>query len=59
MTFELLIVYKSGENKVVPGVTDYGINSEGCFYFMKNGYCSFITKENVIYFGRRFDYEED
>lgn len=59
MTFELLIVYKTGKNKVVPGVSDYGVNNEGCFYFVKNDYRSFITKENVIFFGRKFDYEED
>lgn len=58
-TFDLLIVYKClGDKKVIEQVTSYGYNeATGMFWFEKNGFKSFTPKENVKYFGRKFDYE--
>lgn len=57
MTFNLLIIYKNKEKKVIPGVTRYGLNEYGCFSFEKNGFRSFVPRDNVLFFGREFDYK--
>lgn len=57
MVYDVLIIFENGFEKVIDGVSNYGINKEtGCFYFEKNGYRSFVPKDNVVYFGRRFDW---
>ena len=60
MTFDLLIIFHDGLTKIVRGVSGYGISdSAECFYYQKNGYRSFVPVNQVRFFGRLFDYEED
>lgn len=59
-TFDLLIIFHDGIRKIVRGVSGYAISdSAECFYYKKNGYCSFVPVSQVRFFGRLFDYEED
>ena len=56
-TKTLLIVYTDGKEHKVSGVEEYGfMNGEGQYYFKRNGYRSFLPKENIKFFGREFDY---
>ena len=58
--YNLLIKFKTGEDKVVTGVSNYGVyKDEKVFYYVKNGYTSYIPIDTVIFFGREFDYLED
>ena len=60
VVFDLLIIYTDGTSHVVSDVSNYQINSkDGYFSFTKNGYNSFLPIQNVNFFGRRFDYEND
>lgn len=52
----LLIIYTDHTRKTIIHVESYGCK-EGIFWFKKNGYTSFLPKENIVYFGREFDYE--
>lgn len=55
---DLLIIFTDGSEKVITDVNDWGFNTEGGnFYFIKNNYRAFLPKENIKFFGRRFDYE--
>lgn len=61
MVFDLLIKYKDGNgnviDKIVSAVDDYCFSSElNMFYFEKNKYKSFMPCDNIIYFGREFDW---
>lgn len=58
-SFTLLIIYRDGSRKSIPGVTDYFCDKNaGVFWFNKNGYKSFVPIDTVLYFGREFDYNE-
>lgn len=58
--YDLLIIFVVGEDKVIHGVTDYSYNKDsGLFVFVKNGYRSFVPVNNVKFFGRKFDWEEN
>lgn len=58
MTYELLIIYSDGQEKTINTVSEYGCKSEqNIFYYVKNGYRSFIPIAEVKFFGRKFDYE--
>ena len=59
-SFDLLIIYHNGDKKIIKRVNDYGVSDlTGCFYYEKNGFCSFIPVNRVRVFGRLFDYEEE
>lgn len=34
------------------------MNMDEIFFFEKNGYRSFLPRENIKYFGRKFDWEQ-
>lgn len=53
---DLLIIYTDCTRKTIIHVESYGCNND-IFWFKKNGYTSFLPKENIVYFGREFDYE--
>lgn len=56
--FDLLIIYKTGEKKIVEGVSNYSMMDNGkCFSYEKNGYRSFVPVDSVVFFGREFDYK--
>lgn len=58
--FDLLIIYVTGDRKVVKNVSSYGHQTEGkMFYYDKNSHRSFIPVDSVMFFGREFDYDED
>lgn len=58
-SFDLLIIYHTGDKKIVKCVNNYGVSdSTRCFYYEKNGYRSFVPVSQVRFFGRLFDYEE-
>lgn len=58
MTFDLLIIFEDGTEKVIESVTSYGIHeSTRCFYYVKSNYKSFFPAENIRFFGRYFDYK--
>ena len=58
--FDLLIIYHNMNEKIIKHVNDYGVSdSTGCFYYEKNGYRSFVPVNQVRFFGRLFDYEEE
>lgn len=57
MVYDLLIIYRDGEEKVIHDVTDYGVNNANQYYFIKNNYRSFVQADVVKFFGRAFDYE--
>lgn len=56
-SFDLLIIYNTGNKKIVKCVNNYGV-SDRCFYYEKNEYRSFVPVSQVRFFGRLFDYEE-
>ena len=61
MVFDLLVKYKNGKgdtiDKIISSVSGYGLSKEtNLFYFEKNGYKGFLPKDNIIYFGREFDW---
>lgn len=53
---DLLIIYTDFTRKTIAHVESYGHDND-MFWFTKHGYISFLPKENVVYFGREFDYE--
>lgn len=56
-TTTILIIYTDGKEHKVSGVDKYGcMNGEGPYYFEKNGFRSFLPKENIKFLGREFDY---
>lgn len=56
-TYDLLIIYVTGERKLITNVSDYGHQTDAkMFYYTKNDFRSFIPVENVKFFGRAFDY---
>lgn len=56
-SYDLLIIYSNKTRKVIHGVTNYGADKDSVlFYFIKNGYRSFIPVSQVRFFGRLFDY---
>ena len=56
-TYDLLIIYKDGKEKVVKNVENYRVKAEtGCFEYEKNNYRSFVPIKSVRFFGREFDY---
>ena len=55
--YDLLIIYSDKTRKVIHGVENYGADKDSTlFYFIKNGYRSFIPVSQVRFFGRLFDY---
>ena len=59
-SFDLLIIYHNGNEKIIKHVNKYGVlDSTGCFYYEKNGFRSFIPVNRVLFFGRLFDYVEE
>ena len=62
-SFDLLIIYHNMDEKIIKHVNDYGVydisDSVECFYYEKNGYRSFVPVNQVRFFGRLFDYEEE
>lgn len=57
-SYNLLIIYATGDRKVVKNISGYGHQQEGkIFYYVKNGYRSFVPIDGVVFFGREFDYE--
>lgn len=56
-TFDLLIIYNNGDERIIYNVNDYRIEPEkGVFVFDKNGYRHFVPIANVMYFGRYDSY---
>lgn len=55
MTYDLLIIFTNGEEKVVEGISEHGIN-DGTFFFYKNKRVSFITSNSIIFFGSFYDW---
>lgn len=61
-TYELLIIFifNNDSVKTIKGVEKHGFDSDSnAYYFVKNGYVGFLPKENIKYFGRKFDWEEN
>lgn len=59
-SYDLLIIYSDKTRKVIHGVENYGANKDSTlFYFIKNGYCSFIPVSQVRFFGKLFDYGDE
>ena len=57
-TFDLLIIYKTGEEKIVGGVSSYDITDNGkCFVYVKNGRRGFVPVDSANFFGKEFDYK--
>lgn len=56
--YDLLIIYNDKTKHIVKHVSNYSIIDD-CFTYEKNGYRSFVPKDKVIFFGRRFDYDND
>lgn len=58
-TVKLLIYFTDGSWKTIEDVYDYNCcANEALFWFVKNGYRSFIPVYNVKYFGRACDWVE-
>lgn len=58
--YDVLIIFRDGTEKIVKGVTNYDVEEDAkCFVFMKNNYRSFVPIDEVRFFGRRFDYENE
>lgn len=58
--YDLLIIYSDKTRKVIHGVENYGADKDSTlFYFIKNGYRSFIPVSQVRFFGRLFDYGDE
>jgi len=59
-TYDLLIIFKNDETKTISGVYNHEFESKsGIFSFVKNGHRSFVPVENIKFFGRKFDWEEN
>lgn len=60
-TYNVLIIFNNGVSKVVTGVQKHGVLSPefNMFFFEKNDYRGFVPVDNVKYFGREFDWEEE
>ena len=59
-SYDLLIIYSDKTRKVIHGVENYGEDKDSTlFYFIKNGYRSFIPVSQVRFFGRLFDYGDE
>lgn len=59
-SYDLLIIYSDKTRKVIHGVENYGADKDSTlFYFIKNGYRSFIPVSQVRFFGRLFDYGDE
>lgn len=59
-SYDLLIIYSDKTIKVIHGVENYGTAKDSTlFYFIKNGYRSFIPVSQVRFFGRLFDYGDE
>lgn len=60
MTYDLLIIYADGTQKIVKGVSGYKVNQEtGCFVYTKNDYNAFLPIESVRFMGKWLDYNEE
>ena len=58
--YDVLIIFRDGTEKVVESVKDYDVVEEAkCFAFTKNNYRGFVPMDEVRFFGRRFDYENE
>jgi hypothetical protein len=55
VVYDLLIIFTDGQSKTISGVSNYHCMDE-VFFFEKNGYRSFLPKENIKYFGRKYDW---
>lgn len=51
-TFDIFILYLSGERQIIQDVTNYGVKDHICFY-EKNGVRTTINLHDVIGFGRK------
>lgn len=59
-SYDLLIIYSDKTRKVIHSVEDYGADKDNVlFYFIKNGYRSFVPVSQVRFFGRLFDYGDE
>lgn len=56
LTFDLLIVYRSGEKQIVKDISHYGFKDYTCFY-VKNGETTVLRLSDVICFGRKEFFE--
>lgn len=57
-TYDLLIIYSDRTRKVIHNVDTYGVDRDNIlFYYIKNGYRSFVPIAQVRFFGRMFDYD--
>ena len=60
MTFDLLIIFKNKTQKIIKGVDTFGVLFNGeTYWFKKNGYKSYCTKDGILFFGREFDWNEE
>lgn len=57
--YDVTIKFVDKTDKVIKKVSDFGLNECNCFYVEKNGYRTFIPRENVLYIGREFDLREE
>lgn len=56
VVYDLLIIFTDGSSITINGVENHW-GEDDVFIFKKNGYKNFLTKKNVTYFGRKFDWE--
>lgn len=57
-TYDLLIIYSDRTRKVIHNVDTYDVDRDNIlFYYIKNGYRSFVPITQVRFFGRMFDYD--
>lgn len=57
-TYNLLIIWRTGEEHTVLDVSEYGYDRETkVFYFCKNGIKSFIQPDAVSFVGNQFGYQ--
>lgn len=58
--YDLLIIFNNGKEINVKDVDKSGYNKESrIVYFEKEEYRSFLPAENVLYFGNKYDYEQE
>ncbi len=58
-SFEVLICFVDGSEKVIKGATDYCLDPEkSCFVITKNEYRIFVPSDKVLYLGRKIDIKE-
>lgn len=56
-TYDLLIIYSDRTRKVIHNVDTYDVDRDNIlFYYIKNGYRSFVPITQVRFFGRLSDY---